>query len=430
MSRAPSKSPPLPPPKVIVPKISDVPTPQGRFGVYGGCYVPETLTDPLHQLATAYEAALNDASFWDALHALLKTFAGRPTPLFRAARLTDFIRARTPREQGAAIWLKREDLNHSGSHHINNCLGQALLAVRMGKTRLTAESASGQHGVATATAAALFGLSCEVFIGAQDAKRHPQNVSRMKILGAKVSSVSEGDATLKDAVNAALRDWMGSTETTHYLPGSAVGPHPYPMIVRDLQCIIGREMKAQSLRLLTKLPDAVVACVGGGGNAAGAFYPFIDDPAVRLVGVEAGGRSNGSGQHSASLAMGTPGLLHGAFTYVLQDANGQTSPVSSCATGLTYSGVGPEHAYWKDLGRVTYALATDTEAQEAFTLLARTEGVIPSLETAHALAHALKLASELKPDQNIVVNLSGRGDQDAEMVLELLSTSPGSVPKP
>jgi tryptophan synthase beta chain len=375
----------------------------------------------LQQLDEAYTRARNDGSFWDDLHALLKAFVGRPTPLYFAEGLTAHARSRLPRGEGAKIWLKREDLCHTGAHKINNTLGQALLALRMGKKRVIAETGAGQHGVATATAAAHFGLSCEVYMGSEDARRQRLNVTRMQLLGAKVIEVNTGSRTLKDATNEAMRDWMASSETTHYILGSVVGPHPFPMIVRDFQSIIGRETKAQSLRLLGKMPDLILACVGGGSNAAGIFHPFVDDPQVKLVGVEAGGRSSNPGDHAATLAAGKPGVLHGCMSYVLQDEFGQTLPVHSCSAGLDYPGVGPEHAYWKDLGRVQYAVATDEEALEAFTLLARTEGIIPALETAHAIAESVKRAMEMKADQNIVVNLSGRGDKDVDEAARLLT---------
>jgi tryptophan synthase beta chain len=375
----------------------------------------------LQQLDEAYTRARNDASFWDDLHALLKSFVGRPTPLYFAEGLTTHARSRLPRGEGAKIWLKREDLCHTGAHKINNTLGQALLALRMGKKRVIAETGAGQHGVATATAAAHFGLSCEVYMGSEDTRRQRLNVTRMQLLGAKVIEVNTGSRTLKDATNEAMRDWMASSDTTHYILGSVVGPHPFPMIVRDFQTIIGRETKAQSLRLLGKMPDLILACVGGGSNAAGIFFPFVDDAPVKLVGVEAGGRSSNPGDHAATLAAGKPGVLHGCMSYVLQDEFGQTMPVHSCSAGLDYPGVGPEHAYWKDLGRVQYAVATDEEALEAFTLLARTEGIIPALETAHAIAESVKRAMEMKADQNIVVNLSGRGDKDVDEASRLLT---------
>ncbi|CAG1007618.1 tryptophan synthase beta chain [Phycisphaerales bacterium] len=409
-----------------IPKVSDVPTPHGRFGAFGGRYVPETLCEALNQLGEVYQRVSRDAQFWDELHDLLRTFVGRPTPLYEARRLSEFVRARAGRET-ARIWLKREDLAHTGAHKINNTMGQALLTLRMGKKRVIAETGAGQHGVATATAAAHFGLACEVYMGAEDVRRQRLNVVRMKMLGARVIEVESGSRTLKDATNQAMRDWMGSSETTHYILGSVVGPHPFPMIVRDFQSIIGRELKAQSLRLLSKLPDTVIACVGGGSNAAGAFYAFIDDPQVRLIGVEAGGRSKSPGDHAAPLSYGTPGILHGSLSYVLQDEQGQTADVHSCSAGLDYPGVGPEHSYWKDAGRVTYTTATDAEALEAFTLLARTEGIVPALESAHAVSHAIRVAADMKPDQNVVVNLSGRGDKDVDEAARLLADAPTPV---
>ncbi len=402
------------------PKLSDVPDARGRFGAYGGRYVPETLVDALDALATTYERLAADPSFWDELRGLLRSFVGRATPLAPADRLTAHAREGAGRDKGARIWLKREDLAHTGAHKINNTMGQALLAVRMGKRRVIAETGAGQHGVATATAAARFGLACDVYMGAEDVRRQRLNVVRMRMLGARVIEVESGTRTLKDATNEAMRDWMGSSEDTHYILGSVVGPHPFPMIVRDFQSIIGRELKAQSIRLFSKLPDAIVACVGGGSNAAGAFYAFVDDAPVRLIGVEAGGRSSRPGEHAAPLAHGSPGVLHGSLSYVLQDASGQTAPVHSCSAGLDYPGVGPEHAYWKDAGRVQYVSVTDDEALDAFTLLARTEGIIPALETAHAVAYAVRLARELSSEQNVVINISGRGDKDVDEASRLL----------
>ncbi|MBX3410547.1 MAG: tryptophan synthase subunit beta [Phycisphaeraceae bacterium] len=410
-----------PPPKPPVARLSHVPTAQGRYGQFGGVYVPETLHHALAQLEETYERIRHDGKFWDELTHLLKTFVGRPTPLYEAQRLTSHVRGRSGRGKGAAIWLKREDLAHTGAHKINNTMGQGLLAVRMGKKRIIAETGAGQHGVATATACAHLGLRCEVYMGAEDVRRQRLNVTRMRLLGAKVIEVESGSRTLKDATNEAMRDWMGSVEHTHYIIGSVVGPHPFPMIVRDFQSVIGRETKAQSLRLMGKMPDAVVACVGGGSNAAGIFYDFIDDSGVRLVGVEAGGRSASPGEHAAPLSYGAPGVLHGSLSYVLQDESGQTAAAHSCSAGLDYPGVGPEHSYWKDAGRVSYTSATDDEALDAFTLLARTEGIIPALETAHAIAHALRLAGEMSSEQNLVINLSGRGDKDVDEASRLLS---------
>jgi tryptophan synthase beta chain len=406
-------------------RLSNVPDNAGRFGVFGGQYVPETLVAALHQLSATYAAVRRDESFWRELETLQRTYVGRPTPLYRAGRLTDLARASAPRGSGATIWLKREDLAHTGAHKINNTLGQALLTVRMGKKRIIAETGAGQHGVASATAAAHFGLSCDVYMGSEDVRRQRLNVVRMRLMGATVREVDSGSRTLKDATNEAMRDWMGSVDGTHYIIGSVVGPHPFPMIVRDFQSVIGRECREQSLAQIGRLPDAVVACVGGGSNAAGIFYPFVDDAGVKLVGVEAGGRSNKPGDHAAPLTFGTPGVLHGSLSYVLQDAVGQTADVHSCSAGLDYPGVGPEHSYWRDTGRVAYTAATDTEALEAFTTLAKQEGIIPALETAHAVAHALTLAKTMRADQHVVVNCSGRGDKDVDEATRLLGLKVG-----
>ena len=400
-------------------QLSAVPTPQGRFGSFGGAYVPETLVAALTQLSLVYDQARADPAFWRELEVLYKTLVGRPTPLHRADRLTGHARAQAA-GRGATIWLKREDLAHTGAHKINNTLGQALLTRRMGKKRIIAETGAGQHGVASATAAAHLGLECDVYMGSEDVRRQRLNVIRMRMLGARVVEVDSGSRTLKDATNEAMRDWMGSVEHTHYIIGSVVGPHPFPMIVRDFQSIIGRECRAQCQAAFGRLPDTVVACVGGGSNAAGIFYPFVDDAAVELVGVEAGGRSTAPGEHAASLGMGSPGVLHGSLSYVLQDSFGQTAQVHSCSAGLDYPGVGPEHAYWKDAGRVRYSAVTDQQALAAFTLLARTEGIIPALETAHAVALAVTLASAMPTDRHLVVNLSGRGDKDVEEADRLL----------
>ena len=402
-------------------RLSEAPSPEGRFGRFGGAYVPETLVAALQQLTAEYHKACDDPAFWDALAELNRTFVGRATPFYQAARLTEEVRRRAGKHMGATIWLKREDLAHTGAHKINNTMGQALLTIRMGKKRIIAETGAGQHGVASATAAAHFGLECDVYMGSEDIRRQRLNVTRMRMLGARVVEVNSGSRTLKDATNEAMRDWMGSVEHTHYIIGSVVGPHPFPAIVRDFQSVIGRETKAQCLRTLTRLPDAVVACVGGGSNAAGIFYPFIDDAQVRLVGVEAGGRSSKAGDHAAPLSHGEPGVLHGSLSYVLQDETGQTADVHSCSAGLDYPGVGPEHSFWKDAGRVQYTSVTDDQALDAFTLLARTEGIIPALETAHAIAHAVDLAGTMKADQHIVVNLSGRGDKDVDEAARLLA---------
>lgn len=404
--------------------ISAVPDQYGRFGACGGVYVPETLIEALHQLEDVYQKVCQDRQFWDRLSDLNRVYVGRPTPLYQANGLSRRARELTNnKDLGATIWLKREDLAHTGAHKINNTLGQALLAKKMGKSRIIAETGAGQHGVATATAAAYFGLKCDVYMGSEDIRRQKLNVTRMKMLGARVVAVNEGSRTLKDATNEAMRDWMGSVEHTHYILGSVVGPHPFPMIVRDFQSIIGRETKAQSLRHLGAMPNVIVACVGGGSNAAGMFYPFVNETGVRLVGVEAGGRSNKPGDHAAPLTYGKLGVLHGSMSYVLQDEAGQTSDVHSCSAGLDYPGVGPEHSYWKDLGRVEYLTANDDEALEAFLWTARDEGIIPALESSHAVARAVPLAAQMPKDQHLIVNLSGRGDKDVEEVARLLGDS-------
>jgi tryptophan synthase beta chain len=401
--------------------IANVPTPQGRFGQFGGQYVPETLMPALAQLEDEYQRAKADPDFWLTLDHLLRRFVGRPTPLFHARRLTDHARRLSPTSHAANIWLKREDLCHTGAHKINNTLGQGLLTLRMKKPRIIAETGAGQHGVASATAAAQLGLACDVYMGAEDVRRQRLNVIRMRIMGARVIEVDSGSRTLKDATNEAMRDWQASVAHTHYIIGSVVGPHPFPMIVRDFQSVIGRELKAQTLETLGRLPDAIVACVGGGSNAAGAFHPFIEDSQVALVGVEAGGRSPAPGEHAASISQGSPGILHGSLSYVLQDPFGQTADVHSCSAGLDYPGVGPEHAYWKESGRVHYTPITDDQALDAFQLLARCEGIIPALETAHAIAEAVRLAPTMRDDQHIVVNLSGRGDKDVDEAARLLA---------
>ncbi len=389
-----------------------VPDARGRFGRFGGRYVPETLVPALEELAAAYDAARADPAFRAELDALLRDFVGRPTPLCEAPRLTAHA-------GGARILLKREDLAHTGAHKINNTVGQALLARRMGKRRVIAETGAGQHGVATATACARFGIPCEIYMGAEDIRRQALNVYRMRLLGAKVNEVATGSRTLKDATNEAMRDWMASVGETHYILGSVVGPHPFPRIVRDFQSVMGRECRAQCLERLGRLPDAVVACVGGGSNAAGIFWPFVDDRSVRLVGVEAGGRGPGAGDHAAPLSHGTPGVLHGSLSYVLQDASGQTADVHSCSAGLDYPGVGPEHSHWKDTGRAEYVAATDAEALAAFDLLAQSEGIIPALETSHAVHAAVELARTMPRDAAIVINVSGRGDKDVNEVIRL-----------
>jgi tryptophan synthase beta chain len=391
--------------------LSAVPDAQGRFGAFGGRYVPETLMEALQQLTREYERACADPQFQQQFEHYLRQYVGRPNPLYFAQRLTQHA-------GGARIFLKREDLNHTGAHKINNCLGQALLTLRMGKPRVIAETGAGQHGVATATAAALFGLKCLVYMGEEDVRRQRLNVFKMRALGAEVVAVRSGSRTLRDAINEALRDWMGSVQTTHYIIGSVVGPHPFPRMVRDFQSVIGKETRQQCLEQTGKLPEVVVACVGGGSNAAGIFYPFVDDP-VELVGVEAGGRGPGPGDHAASLNFGRPGVLHGSFSYVLQDEEGQTADVHSVSAGLDYPGVGPEHSYWKEIGRVRYTRASDAEALEAFRLCARLEGILPALETAHALAEALRLAASRPTDDVIVVCFSGRGDKDCFEVARL-----------
>ena len=393
----------------------------GHFGPYGGVYVPETLHQALDDVAAAYRDAKADPAFEREFSKLLKDYVGRPTPLYFARRLTEHVRASARPGHGASIWLKREDLAHTGAHKINNSLGQALLTVRMGKRRIIAETGAGQHGVATATAAAAFGLECDVFMGAEDMRRQRPNVLRMQLMGARVVSVESGSRTLKDATNAAMRDWMETSGSgTHYIIGSVVGPHPFPMIVRDFQSVIGREARAQCLDQIGRLPDSVVACVGGGSNAAGIFHPFVGDADVKLVGVEAGGRSTAPGQHAAPLNYGVPGVLHGSLSYVLQDPDGQTADVHSISAGLDYPGVGPEHSYWHDTGRVTYTAATDAQALDAFQLLAKLEGIIPALESSHALSDAITRAATMPADHTLLVNLSGRGDKDLDEAMRLL----------
>ncbi len=385
---------------------ASVPDSRGRFGDFGGRFVPETLTRALDQLAEEYDRAKKDPTFQAELTDLLKNFVGRPSPLYHAKRLTESV-------GGAQIWLKREDLNHTGAHKINNTIGQALLTKRMGKTRVIAETGAGQHGVASATACAHFGLPCTVYMGAEDVRRQKPNVFSMRLLGATVCPVESGSRTLRDAVNEALRDWMSSVENTHYIIGSVIGPHPFPMMVRDFQAVIGRETRQQCVDSFGRLPDCIVACVGGGSNAAGMFYPFIEDDSVRLVGVEAGGRGMQPGDHAAALGNGRPGVLHGTFSYVMQDEDGQTSDVHSISAGLDYPGVGPEHSYWKDTGRVTYQPCFDEDALTAFDRLARCEGILPALESSHAISKALEVAATMSDAQHLVICLSGRGDKDA-----------------
>jgi tryptophan synthase beta chain len=384
----------------------------GRFGSFGGRFVPETLMDALEQLARAYDDAKADPTFQARLNDYLKHYVGRASPLFHARRLTRFA-------GGAEIYLKREDLNHTGAHKINNAIGQVMLAERMNKTRVIAETGAGQHGVATATACALFGIECTVYMGEEDIRRQKLNVFNMKTLGATVVPVKTGSRTLRDATNGAMRDWMGSSRTTHYTIGSVVGPHPFPLIVREFQSVIGRETKVQCLEQIGRLPDAVVACVGGGSNAAGIFAPFIPDHTVELIGAEAGGRGLAPGEHAASLSEGRPGVLHGSFSYVLQDEDGQTLSVHSISAGLDYPGVGPEHSFWKETGRVRYAAITDSEALSAYGTTAKNEGILPALESSHALAQAFKEAARLGAGKVVVVCLSGRGDKDAYEIARL-----------
>ena len=385
----------------------------GRFGVYGGRYAPETLMAALEELEREYGKAKRDRSFQRRLDGLLKSYAGRPTPLFFAGRLTKKL-------GGAKIYLKREDLLHTGAHKINNCLGQALLVERMGKHRVIAETGAGQHGVATATVCALFGFECIVYMGTEDMRRQELNVFRMRLLGAEVRGVDSGSRTLKDAINEAMRDWVTNVRTTHYLLGSVLGPHPYPTMVRDFHKVIGREARAQVLKAEGKLPAAAVACVGGGSNAIGLFHEFIKDKKVQLIGVEAGGRSEKLGEHAARFRNGSPGVLQGTYSYVLQDEAGQIALTHSVSAGLDYPSVGPEHAWLKDSGRAEYVTASDTEALEACTLLARTEGIIPALESAHAVAEAVKRAPQMKKSDVMIVNISGRGDKDVGILRESL----------
>jgi Tryptophan synthase beta chain len=390
-----------------------VPNERGYFGSFGGRFVPETLMYALEELEEEYQKAKEDPSFWQEFEYYLREFAGRPTPLYFAKNLTEYA-------GGAKIYIKREDLLHTGAHKINNTLGQALLAKRMGKNRIIAETGAGQHGVATATACALLGLECVVYMGEEDAQRQRLNVFRMKLLGAEVRVVKSGSRTLKDAINEALRDWVANVETTHYIIGSVVGPHPFPMMVRDFQSVIGKEAKEQILEKEGKLPKAVVACVGGGSNAMGIFYPFVEDEGVRLVGVEAGGLGLETGKHSASINAGRVGILHGMRSFFLQDEEGQILTTHSISAGLDYPGVGPEHAYLFEIGRAEYFYATDQEALEGFKLLSRLEGIIPALEPAHAVLKVVEIASKLSKDDVVIFNLSGRGDKDMETVMKHL----------
>jgi tryptophan synthase beta chain len=393
---------------------------RGRFGAYGGRYVPETLVAALEELALAYPRISAEPGFRAELEDLLANYAGRPTPLSFARRTSEDL-------GGARVYLKREDLAHTGAHKVNNVLGQCLLAQRMGKPRVIAETGAGQHGVATATACALLGLACEVYMGEEDVGRQALNVFRMELLGAKVHAVTSGSRTLKDATNEAMRDWVTNIRDTYYCIGSVMGPHPYPTIVRDFQRVIGVEARRQILEREGRLPDAILACIGGGSNAIGIFHPFLDDAGVRLVGVEAAGEGLASGRHGAALCAGTPGVLHGMYTLLLSDDDGQIFPAHSISAGLDYPGVGPEHAYLRDSGRAEYVCVTDDEALDAFVYLSRMEGIIPALESAHAVAYLRKLAPQLSRDALVVVNVSGRGDKDAPQVRELLAARGGQA---
>lgn len=385
----------------------------GRFGAYGGRYVPETLIPALEELEAAYAKARRDPKFQQRLRELFRTYAGRPTPLFFAQRLTKML-------GGAKIYLKREDLLHTGAHKINNCLGQGLLVERMGKHRVIAETGAGQHGVATATVCALLGFECVVYMGTEDMRRQELNVFRMRLLGAEVRGVSSGSCTLKDAINEAMRDWVTNVRTTHYLLGSVLGAHPYPTLVRDFQSVIGREARAQILKAEGKLPTAILACVGGGSNAIGIFHEFLNDKKVKLIGVEAGGRGTKLGDHAARFRGGSPGVLQGTYSYLLQDEAGQVATTHSVSAGLDYPSIGPEHAALKDSGRAEYVSASDVEALEATTLLARKEGIIPALESAHAVAELVKRAPKMKKSEIVIVNISGRGDKDIGIMRENL----------
>ena len=392
------------------------PDPSGRFGDYGGRYVPETLMPLVHELEAAFRAAIADPAFRSELDGYLKHYVGRPSPLYFAERLTRKF-------GGAKVYLKREELNHTGAHKINNCMGQILLAMRMGKTRIIAETGAGQHGVATATVCARFGLPCVVYMGAVDVERQKPNVFRMNLLGARVESVTSGSSTLKDAMNEALRDWVTNVDDTYYLIGSAAGPHPYPEMVREFQAVMGRETREQILQVEGRLPDAVVACVGGGSNAIGMFHPFLNDAGVRLIGVEASGDGMDTDRHAAAINGGRPGVLHGNRTYLIQDPVGQITEAHSISAGLDYPGIGPEHAFLHDVGRAEYLTCTDREALDAFQLCAELEGIIPALETSHALARLPEICAELGPEGIIVVNLSGRGDKDVNTVAQALGRS-------
>ena len=391
----------------------NLPDERGYFGIYGGKFVPETLMGCLSELSQTYAEARVDRAFWSDFEALCSDYAGRPTPLYQAQQLSARI-------GGATILLKREDLLHTGAHKINNALGQALLAKRMGKERIVAETGAGQHGVAAATVCTMLNLKCVVYMGEEDIQRQSSNVYRMKLLGAEVVPVSAGSQTLKDAINEAIRDWVTNVHHTHYLLGSAVGPHPYPTIVRDFQSVIGREAREQVLAKHHRLPDCIVACVGGGSNAIGIFHAFLEDTSVSLIGVEAAGKGLRVGYHAASLVEGRVGVLHGAKSYLLQDRSGQVLPTSSLAPGLDYPGVGPEHSYYKDTGRANYVAVTDSQALEGFQLLCETEGIIPALESAHAVYYAADMASKLSSDTLVIINLSGRGDKDLDIVSQAM----------
>jgi tryptophan synthase beta chain len=397
------------------------PDAEGRFGIYGGRFVAETLTPLVLDLAEEYERAKRDPKFREELGDYLKHYVGRPSPLYYAERLTEHVRAEGGAGKGAKIYFKRDELNHTGAHKINNCMGQILLARRMGKTRIIAETGAGQHGVATATVCARFGLPCVVYMGETDVERQKPNVFRMKLLGAEVRPVTAGRATLKDAMNEALRDWVTNVADTYYLIGTAAGPHPYPVMVRDFQSVIGEEARAQILEAEGRLPDVVMACIGGGSNAIGLFHPFLDDEGVAIIGVEAGGKGLETPDHAASLSGGRPGVLHGNRTYLLQDADGQILEGHSISAGLDYPGIGPEHAWLHDIGRATYQSATDTEALAMFELCARLEGIIPALEPAHALARALDKAASLPRDGIVLVNMCGRGDKDIFSVMPMIA---------
>jgi tryptophan synthase beta chain len=407
-------------PTSVEPSKEFPPDALGHFGPYGGRYVPETLMAALEALAVGYDAAKHDPQFQDELAFTLRQYVGRPTPLYFARRLSD-------RLGGPRIYLKREDLCHTGAHKINNTVGQILLARRLQKPRVIAETGAGQHGVATATVAALFGLRCEVYMGTEDMRRQALNVVRMRLLGAKVTAVDSGSRTLKDAINEAMRDWATNVDTTHYVLGSVLGADPYPRMVRDFQAVIGEEARRQFLEVEGRFPDCLVACVGGGSNALGLFYRFLGDTDVRMIGVEAGGLGIASGRHAARFAEKTVGVLHGTRSYVLQDPNGQIRTTHSISAGLDYSGVGPEHAYHHDKGRIEYAAVTDAEALEGFRLLCETEGIIPALESAHAVAHLMRVAREFSPEQAVILNLSGRGDKDVEVAAQALGLGTGGA---